>query len=238
MTRTNGMEFFGTELEPDWAIYGGNYEAGFTWKDRATNDFQAKINLAGTNEIARASLRQVEPEKRFHYRYPAAELAWEAAALMPDNSDETARVLCTGGTWLKNRDPQAADKFYKALVRRCRKTALGDQADKLRWFPAQDIGGNRPRLEIIEITPELTNAVSGNGYDHFSSEFPVPGRKYAVHEDEDVYVIARAIQRLGCPMSVEEILKANPGLKRGPITAVGRLIMIPEVPANVTNSPR
>ena len=35
----------------------------------------------------------------------AAELAWEAAELMPDNSDDTARVLCTGGTWLKNTRP-------------------------------------------------------------------------------------------------------------------------------------
>ena len=100
---------------------------------------------------------------------------------MPDNSDDTARVLCTAGTWLKDRDPQAADKFYKALVRRCRKTALGDQADKMRWFPVLDENGNpkpyKPRLETIEITPEVTNlqrTFLGNTY----SEYPVPGRKY------------------------------------------------------------
>ena len=54
MTRTNGMELFGTEMEPDWAIYGGEYDFGFTWQNRATNEFRAKINLAGADEIKRA----------------------------------------------------------------------------------------------------------------------------------------------------------------------------------------
>ena len=239
MARTNGMEFFGTELEPDWVIAGGNFELGFSyWQDRATNSYQAKINLADPNEIERASSRHVDPEKRFHYRYPAAELAWEAAKLMPDNSAETARMLCTGGTWLKNTDPQAADKFYKSLVRRCRKTILGEQADQIRWFPAQDVGGNRPRLETIEITPELTNSVTRNGEgDFFSAEFPMPGRKYVVHKNEDIYVIARAVRRLGGPMTVEEILKANPGSKRAYLLN-GQLLVIPEALAGGTNSPR
>jgi hypothetical protein len=238
MARTNGMELFGTELEPDWAIYGGDYEAGFTWMNRATNLLEAKINVAGTDEIARAASRRVVPEERFHYRYRAAELAWQAAQLMPDNSDATARVLCTAGTWLKNRDPQAADKFYKALVRRCRHTALGQQADLLRWFPAQAIDGNLPRLDTIEITADVTNAAS---YDNqlnlqFSTQFPVPGKKYSVHEDEDVYIIARAVQRLGCAIRVDDIVRANPGLKRGPLTA-GELIFIPPASASTTHSP-
>ncbi len=236
MARTNGMELFGTELEPDFAIYGGSYEYGLTWATRATNSLGAKINIAGTNEIARASLPHAEPELRFHYRYRAAELAWAASQLMPDNSDDTARVLCTGGTWLKNRDPQAADKFYKALVRRCRHTALGAQADLLRWFPAQDVGGDAPRLETIEITPELTNAISMDAEKTFTTEFPVPGKNYSVHEDEDVYVIAHAVQRLGVRLTVEDLLNANPGLKRGPMEA-GRVISIPDLKSSSTNSP-
>jgi hypothetical protein len=54
---------------------------------------------------------------------------------MPNNSDETARVLCLGGCWIKDRDPETADIFYKALVRRCSRTALGAEAERLRWFP-------------------------------------------------------------------------------------------------------
>lgn len=232
MTRTNGMELFGTEMEPDWAIYGGEYDFGFTWQNRATNEFRAKINLAGADEIKRASSRHVDPEKRFHYRWQAAALAWEATQLMPDNSDDTARVLCTAGTWLKDRDPQAADKFYKALVRRCRKTAIGDQADKMRWFPVLDENGNpkpyKPRLETIEITPELTNSTTtflGNTY----SEYPVPGRKYMLHIGDDLPAIARAIQRLGQPITAKDILQANPGLDPAQMQ-IGQLILIPAVP--------
>jgi LysM repeat protein len=232
MTRTNGLELFGTEMEPDWAIDGGEYDFGFTWQNRATNEFQAKINLAGADEIERASSRHVEPDKRFHYRWQAAALAWEAAQLMPDNSDDTARVLCTAGTWLKDRDPQAADKFYKALVRRCRKTAIGDQADKMRWFPVLDENGNpkpyKPRLEAIEITPELTNLVETNYNGDVFGEYPVPGRKYAIHIGDDLREIVRAVQRLGHQMTVMDILRANPGLNPSQMEA-GQLIMIPAV---------
>ncbi len=231
LERTNGMELLGTEMEPDWEVYGGNFEFGFTWEIRATNSLVATVNEMSDDEIARTSSRRVDPDRRFHYRWQAAALAWEAAQLMPNNSDETARVLCNAGTWLKDRDPEGADKFYKALVRRCRKTALGQQADTLRWFPAQPIDGELPRLETIDITAEVTNAVASDsgGAGTYSTEFPVPGRKYAVQEDEDVYVIARAVQRLGCAISVQDILKANPGTRRGPLP-VGTLITIPEAP--------
>jgi hypothetical protein len=36
---------------------------------------------------------------------------------------------------LKYRHPQAADRFYKAMVVRCGTTDLGRQANELRWFP-------------------------------------------------------------------------------------------------------
>ncbi len=68
--------------------------------------------------------------------------------MMPDNSEDAARALCLGGTWIKALNPKAADVFYKSLVRRCRKTALGAEADRIRWFPAIDAEGNlRPLAE-------------------------------------------------------------------------------------------
>lgn len=142
IARTNGMELLGTELAPDWFINGGGFDYGLTWESRSNSSVASGFNVASTAELRRAVQHGADPEARFHYRYQAAFLAWEAARLMPDNTDETARVLCTAGTWLKVRDPVTADIFYKALVRRCRRTAIGEQADRMRWFPVLDESGN------------------------------------------------------------------------------------------------
>src|SRR5436305_10295552 len=40
---TNGMELFGTELQPDFAIHGGQYEIGLTWEERAANTNDDRI---------------------------------------------------------------------------------------------------------------------------------------------------------------------------------------------------
>ncbi len=162
LARTNGIELLGTELAPDWFINDGQFDSGLTWQVRATNNLVASINIASEDELNRAAQHRADPDKRFHYRYQAALLAWEAAKLLPDNTDETARILCTAGSWLKNRDPDTADLFYKALVRRCRKTAIGAQADAMRWFPVLDENGNpKPyvrELKIAEPEPVLEEA--------------------------------------------------------------------------------
>ncbi len=139
--RHDGMELMGTEVEPDWHIYGGAFDLGSIGTQRATNKTSAVLVASG-GELRRVAQHRADPEARFHYRYQAAFLALDAARLLPDNSDETARILCTAGSWLKNRDPQTADLFYKALVRRCRKTALGAEADRKHWFPRIDEQGN------------------------------------------------------------------------------------------------
>lgn len=150
MTRTNGLELFATELGPDWHIHGANYEEGLEISDRTNHS--AKLLPASDDELRRATEPAANPDTRFHYRFLAAAMAWQAALLMPDNSDATARVLCEAGSWIKYRDLERADVFYKALVRRCRKTAIGDQADKMRWFPVLDANGNP-----IPYTPHPAN---------------------------------------------------------------------------------
>ncbi len=64
----------------------------------------------------------------------AADLAWRAAALLPDNDDRTAKLLNEAGSWLKLADDAAADRFYQAIERRCARTELGKEAIKRRWF--------------------------------------------------------------------------------------------------------
>lgn len=158
MARHQGMELFGTEVEPDWHLHEGQYDrthvsrlrAGAMAARAAAPETIGKagqgtdisppavplaISASSRDEQRRLAEHAFQPPRRFHYRYLAAELAWEAARLMPDQEDETARVLWQAGTWLKARDPQAADRFYKALVRRCGRTALGKAADERRWFP-------------------------------------------------------------------------------------------------------
>ncbi len=149
IARSQGMELFGTEDEPDWSVVGGEFELGGAIETRcaglvSANWFHGNIPiplaalpylLAGKDEIARVAASPIVPDKRFHYRYYAADLTWECAALLPDNDPLLARALWKGGMWLASRDPPAADRFYKALVRRCRQLPISPEADKLRWFP-------------------------------------------------------------------------------------------------------
>jgi hypothetical protein len=158
VARTNGMELFGTESGPDWHMYDGNFEAGVT-EDSRTNG-EPEVLAPSADELKRAAENKTDPDRRFHYRYQATALAWEAAKLLPDNSDDTARLLCTAGSWIKYTDPKAADLFYKTLVRRCRKTAIGARADKIRWFPELDEEGNlkQARLDL----PDLPSGTEPN----------------------------------------------------------------------------
>lgn len=146
IARYEGMELLGTEVEPDWFVWGGNFKRTPASEIRGF-DGDAKLVPSTVDEQQRLQENFV-PEERFHYRYIAADHAWRAAELMPDNSDETARVLCIAGSWLKIRDPQAADPFYKAMVLRCRKTKLGQEGDKLRWFPKIEIDKKKLLQEV------------------------------------------------------------------------------------------
>ena len=128
------MELIGTELAPDWTLHQGNFQDGVSTEGR--QQYLASHQLKPTaEEKARTEKSHPKPNQRWHYRHVAANLAWEAVAWMPDEEIATAEALCEAGGWLKNKDPEAADRFYKALVARCSTTALGQAAAQLRWFP-------------------------------------------------------------------------------------------------------
>ncbi|HEY4595155.1 MAG TPA: hypothetical protein VIJ02_02050, partial [Thermoanaerobaculia bacterium] len=132
--RHAGLEVLGTELEPDWALDGGNSDEGRFAEDRA-NPRDHRFFLPTSDERGRVERSRTSPDQRFHYRYLGADLAWQAASLLPDGSAEKARLLAVAGSWIEKQDPQAADRFYKRLVRCCSNTELGREADALRWFP-------------------------------------------------------------------------------------------------------
>ncbi len=164
LARHGGMELLGTELEPDWHVYEGQFQGNpvTALRGRRIEETLTSNNsdpacpsdtlvASSEDEQRRVEEHKVQPARRFHYRYMAAELGWEAAQLMPDNTDETARVLWQSGSWVKARDPKLADRFYKALVNRCRRTRLGHFADIVRWFPPFAIPETLPTMEAIAL---------------------------------------------------------------------------------------
>jgi len=145
IARYEGMELMGTEVEPDWFALGGFYALNDVYELRTNAVLQTGV-APSRNEQIRVTRQaaEVKPATRFHYRYLAADLAWKAAELMPDQSPETAAVLTEAGLWLAGKEPDRADRFYKALVRRCGRTELGAEAERLRWFPKKEITPQKP----------------------------------------------------------------------------------------------
>lgn len=147
-SRYHGIELLGTEAAPDWFVYEGAYEeddpAAFRLgliaikEDRYSDSSKVMplpaILKASAPERARLSASGTTPDKRFHYRYRAANLGWNAARLLPDNDPRTAAMLNLAGRWLAGRDPTAADRFYQAIENRCAGTELGRSATARRWF--------------------------------------------------------------------------------------------------------
>ncbi len=134
MTHDVGLDLVGTELDPDWRVWGG-YGGAVRFLQSRRRMVAAHRLSASTDELARGARHTVFPDRDVRLRLIAADDAWRAAQLLPDNTDEKALILYTAGSWIKYVDPERADRFYKALVRHCRKTELGQLADKKRWFP-------------------------------------------------------------------------------------------------------
>lgn len=99
-------------------------------------EYVAEKNFATDDERERVLSRGItEPVSTIRLR--AANLARHAAGLLPNNDERTARLLFTAGVWLRARDAEAADEFYKMLAIRCPKTEVGRRCLDLRWFPAE-----------------------------------------------------------------------------------------------------
>jgi hypothetical protein len=124
----------GTELGPDWTVCEGGTFFDDPAAIRATHARKEPFGPT-SDEVARLKASAPNPDRRFHYRFVAADLAWEAAALLPDESPETAAVLHTAGCWLRSTDTKLTHRYYTALVRRCGTTDLGKRAKDAKWLP-------------------------------------------------------------------------------------------------------
>ncbi|MBC9252274.1 hypothetical protein A9179_18545 [Pseudomonas alcaligenes] len=109
LAREQGMELLGYELGPDEAWNAGSYGS----------EFGKPVQAAGLLTAAEAQLQNAsaaEPNRRFHYRFVAAELANQAADLLPPRSQAFAAVLCKASGWLQYRDLAAAQGYYRRYV--------------------------------------------------------------------------------------------------------------------------
>jgi tetratricopeptide (TPR) repeat protein len=131
LTRHQGLELRGTELQPDWEIYAGELTIDTFPGDRGKNPHLHPTR----NELDRLRRHPPKPWKRFHYRYNGAALARAAADLLPAGSAARAGMLATAGDWLALQDPAAAQPFYQSLVRCCAQTDLGRAAAARGWLP-------------------------------------------------------------------------------------------------------
>lgn len=127
IARRQGIDLLAYELDPDYAIHAGDFEAPVV----GVRLQRADLRL---DERARVEASGPPVPTRWTYRYVAAELAWESASLLPKDNDHRVRTLCMAGTWLMNSDPPAADRYYKEMVHNWNHP-LAQQADRWRWFP-------------------------------------------------------------------------------------------------------
>lgn len=167
MHRHYGAELFSTEAGPDGGAYDWNFPIGNPTHARSRKDGwtfdegddgwgkivssdkpeHRAIPAVNPDEMVRARRYALKNRNRFHYRYDAADLAWEAGKSLPSNHPLLASLYGTAGYWLAASDPDAADRFYQAIVRRCAKTPEGRSAEEIRWFP--------PGLATLESMPSL-----------------------------------------------------------------------------------
>lgn len=143
LARESGMELLALELAPDAALFAGSYELADT-----TLDTQDK-KLVGSDEAQRVAASRPQPVQRFHYRFIAADLANQAADLVPARSQAFAAMLCSATGWLINRDPAKARSYYRRYI---------DEGPYVAWAanfgnqcPAPDFAGAAKRLQFERV---------------------------------------------------------------------------------------
>lgn len=149
----NPGELINSRLRGRTKVTDSMEEANPTGDPSAEKQVPLFIPSAPT-ERKRLAQDTMRPPVAQHVRLAAA-FAKKAAALLPDNTEETADVLNQAGRWLQDFDNAAADQIYYQLEKRCPKTQIGAAVLQKRWFivpngpwtldsESQPDGGNRP----------------------------------------------------------------------------------------------
>jgi len=190
IARRNGMELLGFELDPDYTIYGGEYdlnrpgELGLAVdgsdgppRDPATHlvarsEPAPQPPYAGTGEATRLAQTRARPNARFHYRMTAVDLAMKAAQELPERSQAYAAVLCHATSWIIDREPARAQRIYRTYVEHG--PLVPWAAHFGRDCPSPDFKGARERLSTeririakrtaLVVLPLVVIVVAGAGF--------------------------------------------------------------------------
>ena len=119
LARTDGMEVLGTESGPDWAMFGGGFQVGLPSEcPPPAGKGALPFPLQPPAECERFTANAPAHESRFHYRAIAADLAEQAAALVPPRSQAFAALLCTAAGFVASTDRERVQRLWSTYVAR------------------------------------------------------------------------------------------------------------------------
>jgi hypothetical protein len=136
--RELGMELTGTEVEPDWHWYEGDFDPMGIGDQRRALQSDARLTAPTPDELARVNRHFDFDLPRFHYRWRAAELGQQAADLLPDDHEAGARVSCQAAHWIRSRDYRGADRLIRAMIRRNPNITIAHYGDHLLNDPVEN----------------------------------------------------------------------------------------------------
>ena len=151
LARRDGLEILGTEMAPDYAAFGGNYNLAEDSRGRMAYQFGFQFDFDGDydaylarrktteeeflvgqsrivglsteqdlfTDIERGRAKETAPphNTRFHYRQTAADLAEQAANLLPPRSQAYAMVLCHAARFVASTDLPRMQRLYRTYVK-------------------------------------------------------------------------------------------------------------------------
>lgn len=104
IAREQGMEILGYEQGPDYSDNGGGYQGG---SGQSADTLKGDLVTGG--ERQRFADSTAQPDRRFHYRYVAADRAVSAADLLPPRSQAFAATLCVATGWMLEGPPDYSE---------------------------------------------------------------------------------------------------------------------------------
>lgn len=138
LARRSGMEVLGTEVAPDWAEVDGMYDKGeysghgeLPPEAEEARKKMAELPLVSDAEQQRRKAHAPPHEVRFHYRSTAADLAEQAAELVPKRSQAYAMLLCHAARFTSGNEPERAPRLWRTYVKN---GALLTGEDNLMFF--------------------------------------------------------------------------------------------------------